>query len=72
MATGNVMYQFILDYHFNLTIVMSINMICIHVRKLCFAATYIFYLRNSYINANVTLYVHPVYVHMYICIIQAL
>ena len=70
------MYQFVLDYHIinhNLTIVMLINMICIQqVRKLCFAATYIFYLRSSYVNPNVILYVHPVYVHMYVCIIQAL
>ena len=50
MATGSVMYQFILDYHFinhNLNTVMSINMICIlQVRKLCFAGTDIFYVRT--------------------------
>ena len=50
MATGSVMYQFILDYHFinhNLNTLMSINMICIlQVRKLCCADTYIFYVRT--------------------------
>ena len=63
MATGNVMYRFILDYHFinhNLITIMSINMICIvQVRKLCFAKLiYIFYLVPIRMYIQMSLYTY--------------
>ena len=55
MATGIVMYQFILDYHFinhNLITIMSINMICIlQVRKLYFA-NILNYFIYTYMHTN--------------------